>query len=112
MLFFNICWMEKYKKNQYLTVLSKFCFVSYLAFTMRRSKKENFLPLISTRWLETPNKASDVSYDEILEACPLHVLPEVCGGQVEKQFHSFETFCVGRQTCSHNERILPIFTSS
>ena len=50
---------------------------------MRRSKKENVLPLVSTRWLETPSKASDASYDEILGACPLHVLHEVCGGQVE-----------------------------
>ena len=50
---------------------------------MRRSKKENVLPLVSTRWMETPSKASDASYDEILEACPLHVLHEVCGGQVE-----------------------------
>ena len=50
---------------------------------MRRSKKENGLPLVSTGWLETPFKASDASYDEILEACHLHVLREVCDGQVE-----------------------------
>ena len=47
------------------------------------ARREHFLPLVSTRWLKTPSKTPDVSYDDILEACPNHVLHEVCGGQVE-----------------------------
>ena len=41
-LFSHICWIEKYKKNWYWTVVCKFCFVSDLTFIMRRSEKFSF----------------------------------------------------------------------
>ena len=57
------------------------CQISFLSW--EGARRENFLPLVNTRWLETPSKIPDARYDEILKACPLHVLHEVCGGQVE-----------------------------
>ena len=53
---------------------------------MRRSKKGNFLPLVNTRWLETPSKTLDASYGEILndDVCPLrdHPLSDVASHMV------------------------------
>ena len=39
-------------------ILCKYCIVSVLPFILRRTKRETFLPVACTKWLDTPSKKS------------------------------------------------------